>query len=88
LAQLPPVVHSDQLLQALRKCDDQLNVWLSKSPANACLFMEDPLAAMQAANPDMDFHVMLELEAVLSELARKLDQPMKAHADMPLDKAS
>jgi hypothetical protein len=45
--------------------------------------MEDPLAAMRAANPDMDFHVMLELEAVLSEIARKLE-----HADMPLDKAS
>jgi hypothetical protein len=35
--------------------------------------MEDPLAAMMAANPDMDFAVMLELEAVLSGLARKLD---------------
>jgi hypothetical protein len=35
--------------------------------------MEDPLAAMMAANPDMDFDVMLELEAVLSGLARKLD---------------
>jgi hypothetical protein len=45
--------------------------------------MEDPLAAMQAANPDMDFHVMLELEAVLSEIARKLEP-----AEMPLDKAS
>jgi hypothetical protein len=83
LAQLPPVIHSDQLLQALRKCDDQLDAWLRKSPANACLFAEDPLAAMKAANPDMDFHVMLELEAVLRELARKLE-----HAEMPLDKAS
>lgn len=83
MAQLPPVIHSDQLLQALRKCDDQLNAWLRKSPANVCLFVEDPLAAMQAANLDMDFHVMLELEAVLSGLSRKLEQ-----AEMPLEKAS
>lgn len=82
MAQLP-VIQPDQLLQALRKCDDQLNVWLRKSPANACLFVEDPLAAMKAANPDMDFHVMLELEAVLSEIARKLEQ-----SEMPLEKAS
>ena len=73
MAQIPPVIQSDQLLHALIQCQDQMNVWLSKSPANACLFMEDPLAAMMAANPDMDFAVMLELEAVLSGLARKLD---------------
>ncbi len=73
LAQIPPAIHSDQLLQALSECQDQMDVWLSKSPANVCLFMEDPLAAMKAANPDMDFDVMLELEAVLSGLARKLD---------------
>jgi hypothetical protein len=73
LAQLPPVVQSDQLVNALKKSGDQLNVWLSKSPANVGLFLENPLAALQAANLDMDFHVMLELEAVLSALARKLD---------------
>jgi hypothetical protein len=88
LAQLPPVVHSDQLLQALRKCDDRLNQWLSKSPANACLFLEDPLAAMKAANPDMDFNVMLELEAVLNGLAQKLGLGVSACPDIALDKAS
>jgi hypothetical protein len=36
--------------------------------------MQDPLAALQAADPHMDFNVMLELETVLSGLARKLDQ--------------
>jgi hypothetical protein len=88
LAQLPPVVHTDQLLQALRKCDDQLNQWLSKSPANARLFMEDPLAAMKAANPDMDFNVMLELEAVLTALAQKLELGVSARPHIALDKAS
>ena len=73
MAQIPPAIQSDRLLHSLSECQNQMNVWLSKSPANACLFMEDPLAAMMAANPDMDFDVMLELEAVLSGLARKLD---------------
>jgi hypothetical protein len=85
LAQIPPAIQSDRLLHALSECQNQMNVWLSKSPANVCLFMEDPLAAMMAANPDMDFDVMLELEAVLSGLARKLDldrslRPETTHA--------
>jgi hypothetical protein len=85
LAQFPPAVQSDQLLQALRQCDDQLNRWLSKSPANACLFMEDPLAAMKAANPDMDFNVMLELEAVLNGLAQKLELGVSARPHIALE---
>lgn len=85
MAQIPPAIQSDRLLHALSECQNQMNVWLSKSPANVCLFMEDPLAAMMAANPDMDFDVMLELEAVLSGLARKLDldrslRPETTHA--------
>lgn len=87
MAQLPPVVQSDQLVSALKQSGDQLNVWLSKSPANACLFMKDPLAALQAANVDMDFNVMLELEAVLSGLARKLGLEPYSQ-EMALDKAS
>lgn len=87
MAQLPPVVQSDQLVNALKKSGDQLNVWLSKSPANVGLFIENPLAALQAANLDMDFNVMLELEAVLSGLARKLGlEPCSQ--PMALDKAS
>ena len=81
MAQIPPAIQSDQLLHALSQCQDQMNIWLSKSPANACLFMEDPLAAMKAANPDMDFAVMLELEAVLSGLARKLDLGLALHPE-------
>ena len=40
---------SEQLLHALRQCGDQLALWISKSPANACLLIEDPVAAMEAA---------------------------------------
>jgi hypothetical protein len=38
--------------------------------------MEDPMAAMHAAAADLDHDVMLELEAVLSGLAQKLDMPI------------
>ena len=71
-----PVSQSEQLLQALSQCDDQLDRWISKSQANAALLVEDPMAAMHAAAADLDQDVMLELEAVLSGLARKLDMPI------------
>jgi hypothetical protein len=70
------VIQSEQLLQALSQCDDQLDRWISKSEANAVLLMEDPMAAMQAAAADLDQDVLRELEAVLSGLARKLDMPI------------
>jgi hypothetical protein len=71
-----PVIQSEQLLQALSQCDDQLDRWISKSQANAVLLMEDPMAAMHAAAADLDQDVLRELEAVLSGLARKLDMPI------------
>ncbi|HEX3090986.1 MAG TPA: hypothetical protein VHW72_00105 [Candidatus Angelobacter sp.] len=70
------VIQSDQLLQALSQCDDQLDRWISKSQDNAVLLMEDPMAAMHAAAADLDQDVLRELEAVLSGLARKLDMPI------------
>ena len=71
-----PVIQSEQLLQALSRCDDQLDRWISKSHANALLLMEDPMAAMHAAAADLDQDVMIELEAVLSSLSRKLEMPI------------
>ena len=38
--------------------------------------MEDPMAAMHAAAADLDQDVMIELEAVLSSLSRKLEMPI------------
>jgi hypothetical protein len=76
LAQTSPLIQSEQLLQALSQCDDQLDRWISKSQANAALLMEDPMAAVHAAVADLDQDVLLELEAVLSGLARKLDIPI------------
>jgi hypothetical protein len=76
VARTSPLVQSEQLLQALSQCDDQLDRWISKSQENAVLLMEDPMAAMHAAAADLDHDVMLELEAVLSGLAQKLDMPI------------
>lgn len=76
LPHILPATPSDRLLHALSQCGDQLDLWLAQSQANACLFIEDPDAAMQAANPLLDMDVMLELEAVLSGLARKLELPL------------
>ncbi|MGZ4844976.1 MAG: hypothetical protein ACXV5R_08855 [Candidatus Angelobacter sp.] len=81
---------SEQLLHALKQCGDQLAVWISKSPANACLLIEDPAAAMEAATApaDLDSDVMLELQAVLTGLAHKLDLPVTMRVEPDLSKAS
>lgn len=90
MAHIPPMSESEQLLHALRQCGDQLALWISKSPANACLFIEDPAAAVEAATApaEMDVAVMLELEAVLTGLAHKLDMPLTLRLDPDLSKAS
>ena len=77
MAHFPPMSESEQLLHALRHCGDQLALWISQSPANACLLVEDPAAAIEAATApsDLDLDTMRELESVLISLAQKLDLP-------------
>lgn len=77
MAHFPPMSESEQLLHALRQCGDQLALWISKSPANACLLIENPAAAIEAATAptDLDQDAMRELESVLMSLAEKLDLP-------------
>ena len=77
---LPPKLPVSDLLTALQQFGDRLNAWLSQSPENVQLYMKDPLAAMQAADPHLDFNVMMELETVLSGLAEKLASPVTAAA--------
>lgn len=89
MAHFSPMSESEQLLHALRQCGDQLALWISKSPANACLFIEDPAAAIEAATaPDLDFNTMRELESVLTSLAQNLDLPMTIRIETDLSKAS
>jgi hypothetical protein len=90
LAQIPRFDEPLQLLQALKQCGDQLDGWLSQSPENALLFMEDQALAMQSADssPELDLAVMLELEAVLSGLVRKLELPVALCPETDLNKMS
>ncbi|MGB9121444.1 MAG: hypothetical protein WCE73_12550 [Candidatus Angelobacter sp.] len=90
MAHFPPMSESEPLLQALRQCGDQLALWISKSPANACLLVEDPAAAIEAATApaDMDLDTMRELESVLTSLAQKLDLPPTIRIETDLSKAS
>jgi hypothetical protein len=90
LAHFSPMSESEQLLHALRQCGDQLALWISKSPANACLLIEDPVAAIEAATApaDLDLDAMRELESVLTSLAQKLDLPMTIRIEIDLTKAS
>jgi hypothetical protein len=79
---------SEQLLYALRQCGDQLALWISKSPANACLLIEDPAAAIEAATApsDVDSDTMRELESVLTSLAQKLALPTTIRIETDLSK--
>jgi len=81
---------SEQLLHALKHCGDQLALWISKSPANACLLVEDPAAAIEAATDpsDVDLDIMRELESVLTSLAQKFNLPMTIRIETDLSKAS
>jgi len=83
VAQNSAAIPAENLLQALSHCGNQLDQWISESQANAWLFMESPALALDeaAAAPDLDMDVMLELEAVLTGLARKLELPLPRHQD-------
>ena len=90
LAYFPPISESEQLLHALKHCGDQLALWISQSPANACLLIEDPAAAIEAATApsDVDLDTMRELESVLTSLAQKIDLPATIRFETDLGKIS
>jgi len=56
----------------MERVEIQLQDWLQSSPENARIFRSDPLAAMRAAGLDIDDEIMLELERIMSSIARKL----------------
>ena len=56
----------------MERVEIQLQDWLQSSPENARIFRSDPLAAMRAAGLDIDDEIMLELERVMTSIARKL----------------
>jgi hypothetical protein len=64
--------HPDPLVRELERVESKLQKWLKASKKNALWFRKDPIGAMQAAGLDMEDEIMLELERVTAEIARKL----------------
>ncbi|MGE5324024.1 MAG: hypothetical protein ACM3SW_14235, partial [Actinomycetota bacterium] len=62
----------DRLLLELRRHEDQLRAWLDFSEANAVLFVQNPAAALRAANLGMSEETIAEFEEVLRALESKL----------------
>ena len=62
----------DHLLHELNVHEEQLNAWLNSSPANASLFIEDPVAALRAANLGIPERILQELKETMNALAEKL----------------
>jgi hypothetical protein len=71
MAHLAPE-HNDRLLEELNRHEQQLNSWLDLAPANAVLFIEDPVAALRAANLGISENMLAELEHTMREIIRKL----------------
>ena len=59
-------------MNELERVEARLQEWIQESPQNADLFRSDPMAAMKAAGLDIDDEIMLELERVVAEIARRL----------------
>jgi len=62
----------DRLLEQLNKVENQLQEWTNKSAKNARWFRRDPLGAMRAAGLDIEDDIMLELEVITRNIAKKL----------------
>lgn len=59
-------------LSELEKVEARLQQWLAHSNANARLFRNDPIAALRAADVELEDETMMELEMIFSSIARKL----------------
>ena len=68
-----PLEQQMRLISALQQCEDQLRAWTGASKGNSRLFDENPAAALEAADLSLDREAMVEFEAVLRDLARKLE---------------
>jgi hypothetical protein len=54
--------------------EKQLQEWTNRSAKNARWFRRDPLGAMRAAGLDIEDDIMLELELITKNIAKKLKQ--------------
>lgn len=62
----------DRLLQELSSHEKDLGVWLNSAPENAILFVQDPVAALRAANLGIAETLLQELEQTMVGIMRKL----------------
>jgi hypothetical protein len=62
----------DRMLQELNRHETQLNTWLNSSPTNVILFIEDPVAALRAANLGISETILGELQETMNGIAQKL----------------
>jgi len=67
-----PSPKTDLLLDQLGKVEKQLQEWTSRSAKNARWFRRDPLGAMRAAGLDIEDDIMLELQMITRNIAKKL----------------
>jgi hypothetical protein len=56
----------------LAEVEAALQSWIKNSPDNLSFFRRDPIRAMRAAGLDIDDDIMLELELITRDIARKL----------------
>lgn len=57
-----------QLLLELRKYQDKLRAWVDLSEANSLLFVQDPAAALRAADLGISEDLIAEVEEAMQEI--------------------
>lgn len=62
-----------KLISELERVESALQHWIHSSPENAQFFRRDPIAAMRSAGLDIDDDIMLELELITRDIAKKLE---------------
>ena len=66
------MVQPDRLITQLENAEATLQSWIESSPDNRAFFRRDPIRAMRAAGLEIDDDIMLELELITRDIARKL----------------
>jgi hypothetical protein len=62
----------DRLITQLENSEAALQTWIQSSPDNLEFFRRDPIRAMRSAGLDIDDDIMLELELITRDIAKKL----------------
>lgn len=63
---------ADRLILELRRVEDRLRFWVDSSEENAVLFVQDPAAALRAADLGLDEELIQEFESVLRSIESRL----------------